>query len=126
MNYGERLKAARKHAKLSQAKLAEMTGVSQANISKLELSEATGSEFTVQFSVACGVSCEWLAMNTGEMVNNVNYNNEDIKRAIVLMQDMPEYALKHAVKIIDDIAQFQKMATSTEAAPAVATGTKKK
>lgn len=62
MIYGERLKAARLHAKLSQAELAELAKVSQANISKLEKGDATGSEYTVQFATACNICPIWLAI----------------------------------------------------------------
>lgn len=112
MNYGQRLKEARLKANFSQKTLAEMVGMSQANISKLEIGDASGSEFTVQFAVACGVRSEWLAMELGEMTDGLYVHNEDIKRAVLLMQDMPEYAVKEAVKSIDSMAQFIQMATT--------------
>lgn len=68
--YGARLKAARKHAKLSQADLAEMVGLSQPTISNLEKPEndASGSEYTVKLARACGVSVDWLDDEIGEML----------------------------------------------------------
>ena len=77
MKYGQRLKAARKHANLTQEELAEQlekmgAKITQAGISYLEKSEtATGSELTVHFAFACGVRPEWLAFEQGEMVNVV-------------------------------------------------------
>lgn len=110
MNYGERLKISREFANITQKQLAEASGVSQANISKLEIGDATGSEFTVQFAITCGVRPEWLALGTGEMSDGLYVHNDDIKRAVLLMQEMPEYAVKEAVKSIDGMAQFIKMA----------------
>lgn len=67
MRYGERLRQARKQAKLTQAELAEKIGgiCSQENISKLERGDATGSAFTIQFAAACGVDPMWLAVGRG-------------------------------------------------------------
>lgn len=67
MLYGERLKAARKFACLTQKELAERSGVTQPTISQLETSEADGSMFTAQFADACKVSALWLATERGEM-----------------------------------------------------------
>ena len=69
MKYGERLKAARKHADLTQGELAELIGnvCTQENISKLERGNATGSEYTAQFADACGISPIWLATGKGPM-----------------------------------------------------------
>lgn len=68
MKYGERLKEAIKHAKLTQLQVAERSGVTQSNISQLINSDAVGSEFTAQFADACGVSAIWLADERGDMV----------------------------------------------------------
>lgn len=68
MNYSERLKKARQNAKLSQATLAEKVQISQANISKLEVSSATGSKYTLQIANACGVNPDWLATGYGDML----------------------------------------------------------
>lgn len=130
MKFGERLKTARIYAKLSQEKLGEMTGNTQANISKLEKGDATGSESTVQFAIACGVRPEWLATGTGEMTDGLYVESEKIKKAVLLMQDLPDYALDEAIKSLDTVAKLTKMATSAETAAATATlaatGTKKK
>lgn len=73
MKYGERLKAARDHAELSQTELGEKVGVTQANISKLEIGQANGSEYTVQFALVCGVDPEWLATGKGKMTKEHYY-----------------------------------------------------
>jgi transcriptional regulator with XRE-family HTH domain len=68
VKYGERLRYARKAAGISQERLAAATGhaCSQANISKLEKGEASGSEFTVHLALALGVDPVWLATGEGE------------------------------------------------------------
>jgi transcriptional regulator with XRE-family HTH domain len=68
VKYGERLRYARTAAGISQERLAAATGhaCSQANISKLEKGEASGSEFTVHLALALGVNPVWLATGDGE------------------------------------------------------------
>lgn len=68
VRYGERLRTARKAAKLSQGQLATRTGnaCSQANISKLESGAATGSEFTAHLARALRVDAYWLATGEGD------------------------------------------------------------
>ena len=72
MKYGERIAKARKHAKLTQGGLANAVKnlLTQQAISHLENSDATGSEYTVQIALACGVRSEWLAMEVGDMIGN--------------------------------------------------------
>ena len=114
MKYGERLKAAREHAELTQAELAVKAKVgSQVNVSKLERSNAEGSEFTVQYATACGVRPEWLAMEEGEMIDGLYVHDEKLKRALVLLQELPDYAVDQAVKDIASIAQLVKTASGS-------------
>lgn len=107
MNFSERLKAARQHAQLTQAQLAEATGIAQPTISYLENSNATGSEFTARFARVCGVSCDWLADELGAMVPIV-YSTSDPKMiaALRVMEPMPEFAKDAAVKSVTEIAQL--------------------
>lgn len=107
MEFSERLKAARLHAQLTQAQLAEATGVAQPTISYLENSTATGSEFTARFARICGVSCDWLADEIGVMVPVV-YSTSDPKlvAALRVMEPMPEFAKDAAVKSVAEIAQL--------------------
>jgi transcriptional regulator with XRE-family HTH domain len=69
MKYGERLRAARKHAKLSQAALAEAVGIAQPSVQYLEdiANDAQGSEHTARFARVCKVSADWLSDEIGEM-----------------------------------------------------------
>lgn len=107
MKYGERLKAARKHAKLTQAGLAEAAGVGgQRNVSKLESGDAEGSEFTAQYAMACGVDSYWLATGNGSMLSIQYSTDQRISKALVLLQEMPDYALDKALGDIDSLAKL--------------------
>ncbi len=74
MKYGERLRAARQYANLSQADLVARIGnaCSQENISKLERGNASGSERTALFARACGVDHIWLSIGEGDMIASGN------------------------------------------------------
>lgn len=65
MSMGERLKTARKHRKLSQIRLAEMTGVSQSTISDIERGRNAGSTESAKLAAALGVSALWLSTGRG-------------------------------------------------------------
>jgi transcriptional regulator with XRE-family HTH domain len=67
MNLGDRVRAARKHGKLTQVQLAERVGISQQTLSALERGESEGSVKLTEIAVECGVSPEWLARGVGEM-----------------------------------------------------------
>jgi transcriptional regulator with XRE-family HTH domain len=118
-NYGKRLEIARKYAQLSQAALAEKSGTSQANISKLELGNASGSEFTAQFADACNINPVWLATGNGEMFQEYTVPEKFIKHLKVL-QELPDYAqdevIRDAIKTDELIkrAQEHKKGNGTE------------
>lgn len=107
MRYGERLKAARTHARLTQAELAAKANVgTQESISKLERTNASGSEFTVQYAMACGVNPVWLATGEGEMVDGIYIQDQKLRRAMRLMEELPEYAVDQAIKSIASIKEL--------------------
>ncbi len=64
--YGSRLRAARKHAKLTQVGLSERTGIPQSTISTAERL-GHGSAETSIYAKACGVDAQWLATGEGQM-----------------------------------------------------------
>lgn len=66
--FGSRLRAARKHAGLTQKQLAPIVGMSQSNLSELEVS-GHSSGMTTQLARACGVNAHWLATGDGEMLS---------------------------------------------------------
>lgn len=67
MEFKDRLKAARKYAKLTQARLAEIVGIDQTSISDLERGKSQSSSYVAQIAKACRVSAIWLASGEGEM-----------------------------------------------------------
>ena len=71
MEYSERLKAARKHASLSQAELAKRLGINQTSISDLERGKSQSSTHTASIARHCGVNPYWLERGEGNMVNAV-------------------------------------------------------
>ncbi|MFV3316533.1 LexA family transcriptional regulator [Pseudomonas sp. NY15374] len=67
MNYSQRLKAARKHAKLTQAELSKAVGITQTSISDLERGKSASSTFSASIARICGVSALWLETGEGSM-----------------------------------------------------------
>ena len=68
MKLSDRIKAARKHAGLTQSQLAERVGIAQTAISQLESGKTLRSSYLPQIAEACGVSVIWLASNIGPMI----------------------------------------------------------
>lgn len=64
--YGKRLRTARKHAGLTQEKLASLVGVGQSAIAGLERI-GHGSAYTHQIATECNVNPLWLATGEGQM-----------------------------------------------------------
>lgn len=64
--YGLRLRAARKHAGLTQGQLSARTGIPQSTISTAERL-GNGSSETPVYAKACGVDAHWLATGDGAM-----------------------------------------------------------
>lgn len=121
MKYGERLLLAREARNWSQAKLAEEINhvCTQENISKLERSVATGSEFTVHFANALGVSPTWLATEEGEMVDSsLRINDPQIEAiARLLMQMKTPYLIERVRKDLDaDIELIERVRTNDKRA----------
>ena len=101
MKYGERLKLARKDAKMTQAALAEAAGLSQPTIHHLESETSEGSIYTPRLARLLKVSADWLADEIGEM-RPMLYTTADPKIIAVakLMQDLPEYGKDAAAKML--------------------------
>lgn len=118
MKYGERLSIAREHAKFTQTALADKINnvCTQENISKLERGEATGSEYTVQFSLACGVSPLWLAEEKGDMVGGLYILDPKIRHAVQLLEPLPEYAVDHVIQEITETTELIARAQTPAAA----------
>jgi transcriptional regulator with XRE-family HTH domain len=115
MKYGERLRAARKYALLTQKELEDRINraCSQSNISQLEQSDADGSEYTAQFADACGVRALWLATGQGDMVDTYQIKDERIRHLAMVAEALPDYAVDQVVRDVDSIAELIRKATET-------------
>ncbi|SIT43731.1 hypothetical protein BN2476_350262 [Paraburkholderia piptadeniae] len=68
MKFGERLRQARKAAKLTQVELGRRVGLTQAAISDLESGNTAGTAQLLPLAKALGVAPEWLLNTTGPRV----------------------------------------------------------
>lgn len=68
LNYGDRLRTARKHRKLSQNQLAELSGVGQGTISKIERGEQGDSAANIKLAMALDISPVWLSEGDARFV----------------------------------------------------------
>jgi SOS-response transcriptional repressor LexA len=75
MEYKDRIKAARRHAKLTQAQLAKLVGIDQASISDLERGRSARSSYNASIAKACGVSAIWIESGTGQMISGAEPSN---------------------------------------------------
>lgn len=66
-DFGKRIKAARKHAGLTQVELSKAIDIKQSSLSHLE-NTAFCSTHTTQIAKACKVDPNWLATGEGEML----------------------------------------------------------
>lgn len=64
---GDRIQNARKVAGLTQKELADMVGISQTAVHKLECGRSKSSRKTVTIALTCGVDPVWLETGRGEM-----------------------------------------------------------
>ncbi|WP_341496386.1 helix-turn-helix transcriptional regulator [Photobacterium damselae subsp. damselae] len=98
---GKRLKFARKaHTpELTQAQLAEMTGIKQASISRLERGVFYGTKFVVELAEALGVSTEWLSKGSGAMKNTSAEPTGQLARLVMILEplNLTEGELKEVV-----------------------------
>lgn len=67
MEYSDRIRAARKHARLTQSELAKAVGITQVSVSDLERGKSVSSSYNASIAEACGVSAIWLEREEGEM-----------------------------------------------------------
>lgn len=113
MKYGERLRKARKHKGLSQALLATAAGTSQANISALEKGDATGSEFTAQFAIACEVNPLWLAAERGDFEIGIYVQDLVLKQAIKAIEPLKPYqqeiAKQEILEVVNKIVETSEI-----------------
>ncbi|MFP5300091.1 helix-turn-helix transcriptional regulator [Cobetia sp. SIMBA_158] len=68
MEFKDRLKAARKYAKLTQVQLAERVGIDQTSVSDLERGKSRKTGYAAEIAHVLGVSARWLTTGEGEML----------------------------------------------------------
>ncbi|OOR86373.1 hypothetical protein B0181_11685 [Moraxella caviae] len=73
----DRLKIARKNAKISQSALAQKVGISQPSYQALESGKSGKSAYLLQIAQALKVNSEWLATGKGEMIKPLPENQFD-------------------------------------------------
>jgi transcriptional regulator with XRE-family HTH domain len=107
--FGERLHAARTHAKLSQPQLARAVGMAQSTIGELEYI-GTGSSKTAQIAQACGVNPQWLAEGVGPMFEGPSSLSPELLDLALKVEAMPTrqrdwlmMTLREAVKIAHEM-----------------------
>lgn len=98
MKFSDRLKQARKHAKLSQEELALAVGCSQGAVSKIERGDQEESALVVKFAVACGVNPVWLDTGNGEMVATELNLSPQMQTHIKVLQQLPDYAVEEVIR----------------------------
>lgn len=91
MALGHRVKLARENKSLSQAELANRTGMSQTAIHLLEKRDSESSKFLHELSIALDVSTEWLKTGYPSIKeNNATYNVTPVpKELLEKRQDAP-------------------------------------
>jgi transcriptional regulator with XRE-family HTH domain len=96
-DFANRVRAARRYAKLTQKQLAPLVGMSQSNLSELE-TVAHGSSMTAQIAATCGVDATWLATGEGEMLSYRAAMQTTVQphRA----EEPPPPTLGHALRIV--------------------------
>lgn len=68
MKLKDRIKKARKHAKLSQKQLATNIGITQPSLSELETGKSQSTSYIASIAKACGVDAFWLESGQGNML----------------------------------------------------------
>src|SRR5699024_5331577 len=94
MDIRERLKAARKHANLTQLELERAAGVDQTVISNIERGIAGGSKKLPEMAAACGVNIDWLTLGRGLMTGgpyDTANASQTIEEASVGYEIIPQY-----------------------------------
>jgi transcriptional regulator with XRE-family HTH domain len=106
---GTRLKAARNHKGLSQGELADLVGISQAAVGKVELDKTENPRGILKYASALGVSPDYLLFGEGSK----DYNLADdisLTMAVGILN-------KHVEKLTSLDAESTKIALTYQKAP---------
>jgi len=72
MNLGRRLAWARKHIKVTQVILSQLSGIGQSTITGIEANNRESSKYAAQLAKALDLNLEWLVDGTGQPWGNPN------------------------------------------------------
>lgn len=78
MKYQDRIKLARKHARLTQGELAERVGIKQASISDLERGKSGSSTHNAKIADVCRVNPFWLETGRGDMLDGISIHSGNV------------------------------------------------
>lgn len=105
MDFAQRIKAAREHAKLTQTELAKRVNLPQQVISKLERGKQYETAAIAKIASICGVNTSWLDRGEGKMMGI----NPRIAHLNKLLEGQPDYVIDEAIKnITSDIELLKK------------------
>lgn len=99
----DRIKAARKHADLTQRELAQRVGVSQPVISQLEKGENLQSVHLLKIATVCGVKAEWLDTGKGSMTET----------DLAVRENTEGYGSGAAAKVMEMLSKHGKALTDS-------------
>lgn len=117
MKLGERLRAARKHAGMSQEELGDKAGCGQGVVSKIERGDQDTTAYVVKLARACGVSVDWLDDGSGEMLGIPHPQTPEQLKVLQAMANMPKHQQQNLVKISNTFAEPETL-DGTNGAPA--------
>ena len=76
LEYGDRLRLAREHHNLTQGKLAEISGVGQGTISKIERGDQHSSGYDAELAYILGIEAMWLKTGNDKFAPSWILNNQ--------------------------------------------------
>lgn len=110
--FGDRLYAARTHAKLSQPQLAKAVGMSQSTLGELEWT-GQGTSKATQIARTCGVRSEWLSEGQGPMLAQQALS-EDVLAVAAQIDQLPATFRADMLSAIDNLLNMTRTATSQQ------------
>lgn len=114
MSIGARFRQLRQSNQLTQDAIGSLCEVSKGMVSQWESDDGIpSSERIMLLRKRLHFSVDWLLTGEGEMVDGLYVQDEKLKRALQLLQELPDYAVDQAVKDIASITELVKKASGT-------------
>ncbi len=125
LEFGARFREARRFANLTQQKLADMVGISQAAIHKLEAGHFQSSRNTVPIAIACKVNPVWLETGHGTLETHdspksnlsMNSKTEGIKNHLMLMEKQLNQTIMELTEVRNHIRRLQNRSQPRQKKP---------